>query len=272
MAVATRSYPSPNFNEQWRLKIKLTLKNGLPNNPGGEFLWLALSVLAMLCFVNGFPVWVYLYQKLTLQSLVVMPIAVVFILIFGLMAWFARKGLRLNIAWFGLAIFLAVIGLYLPDAAVPSKRIHVAEYMLLAIVMRKALSYRHAGVALVIWTVLLTTLLGVHDEILQGLHVQRYYGLRDMLVNAFGAMSGAVLGHALFLFERDSNESNYASVRTLSPQERIGILSVTVGIVIWVILLKNYTGLAMPPWTILPLLLMVFCWFMFSKLIHNNKN
>ena len=252
--------------------VRFKSKNKLRLDRDSEFAWFALSALLMLCFVNGFPIWAYLYQKLSLQSLVILPVAVAFVFIFGLIAWFAQAGSRPNLIWIVIAILLAGIGLYLPDATVPSKRIHVAEYMLLAIIVRKAFSFRHSGVALLIWTALLTALLGVHDEILQGLHVQRYYGLRDMVVNAFGAMSGATLGHEIGLFERDYLKNKDSENGVMTALEYLGIFVLVTGIVSWVLFLQSNPGAPSSLWPLAALVLIFSSWFGFSQLKMANGN
>jgi len=213
-------------------------------------------------------VWAYLYQKIPLQWLMVLPIVVAIIFMLSLIGVFAHKGLRPNLIWIWVAILFAGIGLYLPDAAVSSKRTHVAEYMFLAIIERRAFSFHHTGIVLMIWTALMTALLGVHDEILQGLHVQRYYGLRDMVVNAFGALSGTALGHALGLFERGANESSHSIDGVAEKYERFGVLILSAAVVLWVLSLKHYIGVAIPWWTVLPLLLVVLGWLRFMKITN----
>ena len=39
---------------------------------------------------------------------------------------------------------------------------------------------------------LIATLLGVHDELVQGLHAQRTFGILDIVANGLGAAAGAL--------------------------------------------------------------------------------
>jgi hypothetical protein len=92
---------------------------------------------------------------------------------------------------------LALAGLLLADPAFPAKRVHVFQYALLALVVRQALGGRIGGTALLAMAALVAALLGVHDELVQGIRPERYFGLGDILVNSVSALAGACLGAAL---------------------------------------------------------------------------
>jgi hypothetical protein len=99
---------------------------------------------------------------------------------------------------FGLGCCLGAI--VLPDSEVAVKRIHVMEYLVLSLFVRFILSSRLRGASLFVFSCLLCCLYGVHDELLQGLHPARTYGLRDMLVNAVAAIGGGLVWHGFSLF------------------------------------------------------------------------
>ncbi len=248
-------------------KVNYTSEDAQSLEVNHEFSWLALSVLLMLCFVQGYPIWAYLYRSTSSSLLIILPIAAALICILVLFTLFAKHGIQRSTLWLVPVILFIGIGLYLPDAAVPSKRIHVAQYMMLAILVRKALSFRHGGVALLIWTLLVTAILGIHDEILQGLHVQRYYGLRDMVVNLFGALSGAVLGYMLGMFEQNAEGVTTVSI---TFGEYAGVLFLTASVVAWVVSLQSYLGTNLPIVTTAPLIIVISAWFLF-KLVNKNK-
>jgi hypothetical protein len=102
------------------------------------------------------------------------------------------------------ALALAVLGLALTDPAYPAKRIHVPQYLLLALVLRRALSDHVGGTVLNAATIAATLIFGIHDEMLQGLHPSRTYGLRDILVNGTGGASGALLAAGIGLWRGPS--------------------------------------------------------------------
>jgi hypothetical protein len=72
----------------------------------------------------------------------------------------------------------------------PNKHIHIPEYVLMTWLLYAALSKDHKGNGLFILIFILASLLGVVDELEQGIHPSRFYGLSDMLVNCASALIG----------------------------------------------------------------------------------
>jgi VanZ family protein len=105
----------------------------------------------------------------------------------------------------GLSCCLAALAV--PDPEIAVKRIHVMEYLLLSLYVRHTLAFRLSGVALLVFSCLLSCLYGIHDELLQGVHPSRTYGLRDMLVNVVAAIGGSLVWHGLALFSKRSGGS-----------------------------------------------------------------
>lgn len=72
----------------------------------------------------------------------------------------------------------------------PNKHIHIPEYILMTWLLLAALSADHKGKGLLILVFVYASLLGVVDELEQGIHPARFYGLSDMLVNSASALIG----------------------------------------------------------------------------------
>jgi len=72
----------------------------------------------------------------------------------------------------------------------PNKHIHIPEYVLMAWLLYAVLSRDHYGRGLFVLIFLLASLLGVVDELEQGIHPARFYGWSDMLVNSASALIG----------------------------------------------------------------------------------
>jgi hypothetical protein len=72
----------------------------------------------------------------------------------------------------------------------PNKHIHIPEYVLMAWLLFTvlAMDYKSADILLLVF--LLTSMLGVVDELEQGIHPARFYGYSDMLVNSASALIG----------------------------------------------------------------------------------
>lgn len=161
----------------------------------------------------------------------------------------------------GVAICLAA--LTIPDPSFPVKRIHVAEYMLLALVTRFAMSFRMQGLTLLFFSALFTCLLGVHDELLQGFHPARTYGLRDIFVNTLGSCGGAMIWHGFQLFQKpwtNRAASSIAETRVLF----LYIFWLTMSIVAFIWPLAYYRSLAIPLWPASPLIGSLLFFFIYA--------
>ena len=162
--------------------------------------------LLVVFYVNMFQFWAWLSRELghglmTKFLPVIVTLAVLALIVFRF-GQRVNKGYRIKFLFLGLGIVGAFFSLAIPDPHIPIKRIHVAEYIVLSFCVRYTLSHRLQGTSLTLFTVFITVLLGVHDEMLQGLHALRYYGWRDIIVNGMAGLSGAFLGHGLLSFEK----------------------------------------------------------------------
>jgi len=95
--------------------------------------------------------------------------------------------------WWLLATAAVICVILLATAALPSKRIHVPEYLLLAWMTDRALRASGGVPRQRLWVALLTATLGGIDETLQGLIPGRYFSLLDALMNAAAGAAGAMI-------------------------------------------------------------------------------
>jgi hypothetical protein len=72
----------------------------------------------------------------------------------------------------------------------PNKHVHIPEYVLMAWLLFAVLSKDHKGKGLLILVFVYASMLGVVDELEQGIHPARFYGAPDMLVNSASALIG----------------------------------------------------------------------------------
>lgn len=163
-------------------------------------------------FIQTFDVWQALALALGPDNAALVPFAGFAALVAASLAGRRRPRPPLPLLC-GLAA--AGIALALTDPAFPAKRIHVAEYMLLAFVIRFGAARIAAGLPLSVIVAVLTMLLGVHDELIQGLHPDRSFGLRDILVDGLAAAAGALLGHAPATGDQADNALPWTMAMTL---------------------------------------------------------
>ena len=126
---------------------------------------------------------------------------------------------------FGAAYVLAVLRtrkdlknlLYLLPAALiaytimrlepnPNKHIHIPQYTLMAWLLHAALSRDYQGKGLYLLIFISGSLLGVVDELEQGIHPARFYGWSDMLVNS----ASSVVGIFTLLGLKPAKEGNWS--------------------------------------------------------------
>lgn len=93
--------------------------------------------------------------------------------------------LALALVMLSLAVALALI-----DS--PEERIHFIEYGLLGGLAVRAFAHRLRGVALYAATSLFGLAIGTLDELYQGILPDRFYDVRDIMMNAAGSILGWV--------------------------------------------------------------------------------
>ena len=74
----------------------------------------------------------------------------------------------------------------------PNKHIHIPQYVVMTWLLLGALSRDYKGKGLLILIFISASLLGVVDELEQGIHPARFYGWSDMLVNSSSAVIGVL--------------------------------------------------------------------------------
>ncbi len=73
-----------------------------------------------------------------------------------------------------------------------NKLIHVPEYVVLAWLLYAAMAADYSGRDILVLIFACASLLGIADEIIQGIHPARFYGGKDMLTNTLSALIGVL--------------------------------------------------------------------------------
>lgn len=74
----------------------------------------------------------------------------------------------------------------------PNKHIHIPEYTLMAWLLFEAIRIDYSGAGIFVLVFVGSSLLGVFDEVMQGIHAIRYYGWQDMLNNTCSSLIGVL--------------------------------------------------------------------------------
>ena len=90
------------------------------------------------------------------------------------------------------------MGIIAMNLKLPEERIHLVEYGVLSFFVYRALRFDFSGFALFALTFLMVSGFGFFDEVIQGILPNRYFGWRDVLLNAAGGFIG--IGLIAFVF------------------------------------------------------------------------
>lgn len=227
-----------------------------------------LSILLVPVYVNMFGIWKLLSTLLGEGIMLILPFAVTASMLAGallvLYKRFRKRSASPTLLPAVIGICLCLAALAVPDPRFPVKRIHVAEYILLSLVVRYAMSVKLQGLPLLFFSALFASLLGIHDEFLQGLHQARTYGLRDMTVNGLSSWGGALLFHSMNLFEHPQ-QSGGSHLETQQQNARPYLFWLVISVAALIVPLAWYRGHELPLWPAMPLLGTVFLFALYES-------
>lgn len=221
--------------------------------------WYAAAILLVACYPNTFAVWQGISFRLGPTGAAILPFAATATVFLGAIIYIAHRQIspgrsalssnRRGQLYVAAGAMIAVAGIFATDPNFPAKRIHIPQYFVLALVIHRALSFDLPTQWIFPGAVLLTAILGIHDELIQGLLPTRTFGLRDIGVNALGALSGGVVGAGLSLFATPVIK-DFPIPNNLT---RMGIGAVVIGLVLMLAPLEYFRDTPVPVWTTLPL-------------------
>ena len=74
-----------------------------------------------------------------------------------------------------------------------NKYIHIPEYILMTWILYQALAFDYRGRGILPLILMCAAMLGIVDELLQGIHPQRTYGWKDMMINTSSSFIGILM-------------------------------------------------------------------------------
>ena len=182
---------------------------GSGTGPARLFFWLLVTVYT-ICLPYVIFVFRALNRNFSKEIAAKVP--------FGIILCFAAvylilgiKNKRLPASLLAMAvsgIIIYIIMMFQPNV---NKHIHIPEYLVMCWLLFKALSIDYEGSGIFLLIFICASMLGVVDELLQGIHPQRFYGWSDMLVNAASSLIGVLALAAL----KPSSTSQWAWVKHL---------------------------------------------------------
>jgi len=81
----------------------------------------------------------------------------------------------------------------------PIKYAHIPQFVALVFLLFIALNRSGLGFSMVAPAVFYAAAIGLLDEVHHGLHPERYFGWRDMIINACGAIIGGLVIHTFYI-------------------------------------------------------------------------
>lgn len=227
-----------------------------------SFAYVGLAAILVVLFIPTIGIWQLLSAKFGSTISLLIPVVAVAGLLSILLLFRMRARRELPFAWpyIVVAIVLCGIALMMSDPRFPAKRIHVAEYVLVAIVVRRAFCRWTSGTKLIVITAVVSVLFGIHDELIQGLHPKRTFGLRDIAVDGCSAIAGALAGHGLLLNERIEKASSVWPMPNMWS-----IAAIVLGLGLMLGPLPAFREVNTPWWIITPMLAAGFIWHMLER-------
>lgn len=119
------------------------------------------------------------------------PLAIIFF--FGIVYLVSvikmKKGIK---SWLLLLPCTIIVYIFLKLEPNPNKHIHIPEYIVMAWLLFEALSIDYKGKGILVLVFICSSLLGVVDELMQGIFPGRYYGWQDMIMNSAASFVGTL--------------------------------------------------------------------------------
>ena len=218
----------------------------------------------VVAFVNMYELFTYLRNMLGSSFMTTAPLvlpAAVISLLFLYVVTSRKDEIRLRWIFLISGLIITAFALAFPDPEIPVKRIHVTEYALLSLLVRYTMSFRHKGAALLVYSIFFTSILGIHDEFLQGIHAKRTYGLKDMGVNILSAIGSGMILHGCGLFNNSSSMRNVNEASHVSSHFYLIILAISLATAAFPLI--GYLGTAIPLWPFMPLAAAFVFWSCF---------
>lgn len=154
------------------------------------FLW-----ILVVAYTLSLPYAIIVYEAITLKwSAGIAGFIPRLILILAAAAYFlcaTKKGLplRKKILLLPCGIIATII---ICLESNPNKHIHIPEYILMTWLLFEVIRIDYKGAGIYLLVFLSSSLLGILDEVLQGLHPGRFYGWQDMITNTTSSFIGVL--------------------------------------------------------------------------------
>jgi len=157
--------------------------------------WLAVAVYTVILYSTvtlAFKIYVYIFDRMgkpfmsSAMNWLYVPVGLV---LFWLIVFALPRRLGSYLAFL---MIVAAMVYCLSHIPIPAKRFHFLEYAPLAVLIFDAVRHHSKDRYAYVWAMFLVTLVGLGDEILQGIVPNRYFGVNEVVTNASAGLFALV--------------------------------------------------------------------------------
>ena len=149
------------------------------------------SLVATYTLLLPYAITIYNVIEKHFSSRIAGKVPLVIILIFGIVYIVAvikmKKGIK---SWLFLLPCTIIVYIFLRLEPNPNKHIHIPEYIAMAWLLFEALSLDYKGKGIFFLVFICSGMLGIVDELMQGILPDRHYGWHDMVMNSAATVIG----------------------------------------------------------------------------------
>ena len=256
---------------------------------GNNFLSLGLRRVILWSLVAAYtvtlPYAIFVYDTIVrhCSSDVAGKIPILIIILFGVayifLCFLTKKGIRFLGFIVPCAVLVYIVIFFESN---PNKYIHIPEYVLMTWFVFEALSIDYKGKGIFVLVFICSFMLGIVDELEQGIHPDRFYGWRDMWIN----FASTIIGVLTLIGLREGPSGDWAWIGYVKKLKvLLGVLLFgAIGVVVMCLYLFDVKAIG-TFWEVYPLWLLgwsgiflalcpatiLFHWRRFCKPIHNLK-
>lgn len=191
-------------------------------------LWL---IVAIYTYMLPYVVLVFeaLQQNFSKDLVGKIPLLIIFVFAAVYLAWGIKIKKTLQVLAVA-AISAIIVAIIISVESNPNKHIHIPEYVLMTWILFEVIIIDYGGKGLGFLILICASMLGVVDELLQGIHPSRSYGWIDMLIN----FASSVIGVLTLITLRRLPEGDWSWAQNLKTFYKSWIiLFVGAGTTVW---------------------------------------
>ena len=119
------------------------------------------------------------------------PLLIIFMLAAAYIVWGIKIQKTLQVLMVA-GVSSIIVAIIISVEQNPNKHIHIPEYVLMTWILFEAISIDYRGKGMGLLILMCASMLGIVDELLQGIHPARSYGWIDMLINFASSVIGVL--------------------------------------------------------------------------------